>query len=225
MNSLLSQFDRDGFVILRGVVDPQQLARLVSRIADTIPAGNARGILKQVPEARDLLDLADVRALVTEILGPGALVTRSLLFDKIASANWNVPWHQDQIIAVTERRDLPGFAAWSVKEGIPHVRPPAEVLARVVTLRFHLDPCGAQNGPLKVIPGSHRDGFLSGGQVAQHVAASPPVVCEVEAGDVVVMRPLLLHASDRSTVVDHRRVVHFDLASEELPGGLAWARE
>src|SRR5690606_33938850 len=106
---------------------------------------------------------------------------------------------------------------WSVKEKVPHVRPPAEVLAEMLTLRFHLDPCGAENGPLKVIPGSHRAGFLSSDQIAAHVARTNQVVCEVEAGDLVVMRPLLLHASDRSHHVGHRRVVHFDLASLPLP--------
>jgi hypothetical protein len=33
------------------------------------------------------------------------------------------------------------------------VHPPAEILDKMLTLRVHLDDCGEENGPLRVIPG------------------------------------------------------------------------
>jgi hypothetical protein len=44
----------------------------------------------------------------------------------------------------------------------------------------------------------------------------------VPAGGVVVMRPLILHASSPAVSPSHRRVVHLEYAAEDLPGGLAW---
>jgi hypothetical protein len=48
------------------------------------------------------------------------------------------------------------------------------------------------------------------------------VSCAVEAGDALLMRPLLLHASSRSTRATHRRVLHLEYAWFPLPDGLAW---
>ena len=45
------------------------------------------------------------------------------------------------------------------------------------------------------------------------------------AGDVLLMRPFLLHASGHSDPVhgDHRRIVHLEFASEpELADGYEW---
>lgn len=73
------------------------------------------------------------------------------MFDKASDANWNLAWHQDVTIAVQRQMDVPGFGPWSVKDGIVHVQPPEEVLNAMVAIRVHLDPCGADNGPLRVI--------------------------------------------------------------------------
>ena len=47
--------------------------------------------------------------------------------------------------------------------------------------------------------------------------------CAVRAGDAVIMHPLILHASEKSRTVMHRRVVHLEFSSYELPAGVAWA--
>src|SRR4029453_8748221 len=86
---------------------------------------------------------------------------RGILLDKVPGANWHVGWHQDLVIPVRERREVSGFGPWTVKAGMPHVKPPAEVLAGMLTIRVQLDDCGQDNGPLRVVPGSHRRGELS----------------------------------------------------------------
>jgi hypothetical protein len=45
----------------------------------------------------------------------------------------------------------------------------------------------------------------------------------VPSGGVMLMRPLLMHASSRSTNDRPRRVLHIELNDLELDGGLAWA--
>lgn len=118
---------------------------------------------------------------------------------------------------------LDGWGPWSRKEGVHHVQPPREVLDAMVTVRLHLDSTDEQNGPLRVLPGSHREGILTDARIDELVATARPVACVVAEGDAVVMRPLVVHSSSKSTTTAHRRVVHLEYAAYELPAGLAWA--
>ena len=131
-------------------------------------------------------------------------------------------WHQDLTIAVRESADLEGYGPWSVKDDRPHVQPPLEILERMVSLRIHLDNADADNGALKVIAGSHTRGVLSSAAI-EALKAQEIVTCDVQAGDVMVMRPLLLHASGRALRPDHRRVIHIEYCAQALPAPLQWS--
>jgi ectoine hydroxylase-related dioxygenase (phytanoyl-CoA dioxygenase family) len=94
----------------------------------------------------------------------------------------------------------------------------------MLTLRVHLDECGEENGPLKVRPGTHLFGRLSGERIHALSAGIPEEVCCVNAGGVLAMRPLLLHASGSAAKPRHRRVIHLEFAPNDLlPSGLEWA--
>jgi ectoine hydroxylase-related dioxygenase (phytanoyl-CoA dioxygenase family) len=162
-----------------------------------------------------------MRRLVEPVLGPHAFAVRGILFNKLPGANWKVPWHQDCAIAVRERRDVPGWGRWSVKDGVPHVRPPAEVLARMLAVRIHLDDCGGQDGPLRVLPGSHKSGLLNDAEILGWPREAA-VTCAVRRGDAILMRPLLLHASSSAAEPASRRVIHIEFAKEELTDGMHW---
>jgi ectoine hydroxylase-related dioxygenase (phytanoyl-CoA dioxygenase family) len=166
-----------------------------------------------------------VRALAEAILGPGAFPVKGTLFDKTPGANWKVPWHQDLTIEVEARPadPPPGFGPWSRKDGADCVQPPFEVLARMLAVRVHLDDCGEDNAPLRVVPGSHAAGRrLEGDEILALVERGPEAVCAVARGGVVLMRPALLHASSPSKSPGARRVVHLEFASDPLPAPLAW---
>ena len=102
--------------------------------------------------------------------------------------------------------------------------PRPDYLERMVTLRLHLDDCGPQSGPMRVLPGSHTNGKLDDRAAATWSARAGELAfdCVVPAGGVVVMRPLLLHASASGTTEGHRRVIHLEYAAESLPDGLEW---
>lgn len=172
---------------------------------------------------RDLAGSSPIRMAVKEILGTGARVVRGILFDKTEEANWKVPWHQDVTIAVNQKVDAAGYGPWSVKAGVLHVQPPASVLERMVSVRLHLDDCPEENGALRVIPGSHTSGKLDERLIQDITTRSVAVVCAMQRGGVLMMRPLLLHASSASSLPGHRRVLHFDYAASELPAGMDWA--
>src|SRR5271169_7040412 len=57
---------------------------------------------------------------------------------------------------------------WSVKAGIHHVRPSSELMSRMLAIRIHVDDCGSDNGPLRVIPSSHKQGFFSDGEIQEY---------------------------------------------------------
>jgi ectoine hydroxylase-related dioxygenase (phytanoyl-CoA dioxygenase family) len=109
-----------------------------------------------------------------------------------------------------------------VKEGVVHVQPPVEVLQRMLTVRIHLDDTDGENGALRVIAGTHQMGRLTSEQISELREERAETLCVAAAGDALLMRPLLLHASGRSTNDRQRRVLHIEYAATELPGGLAW---
>ncbi len=188
------------------------------------PAGRRGGIrnLLELRSVQDLIHVPALRAMATAWVGDDAFVVRGILFDKTPSANWKVAWHQDLTVAVREPRSAPDFGAWSTKEGVLHVQAPAHVLERMVAIRVHLDDCGLDDGPVRVLPGSHRHGRLSATQIKAWIERAEPVACPVERGGILAFRPLLLHASSPATSPGHRRVVHLEFASGSLPHGLEW---
>jgi hypothetical protein len=156
------------------------------------------------------------------LIGPRAIPVRALLFDKSSARNWAVGWHQDRVIAVKQRREVPGFGPWSVKEGVAHVAPPVEILRGMVTLRLHLDPVGTDNAPLLYAPGSHCLGIVPVGQVPEMVERCGVETSLAQAGDAWAYSTLILHASEPALSPGRRRVLHVDYAACSLPGGLEW---
>ena len=153
-----------------------------------------------------------------DVLGPNAFPFRATLFDKSASANWLVVWHQDTALPLRERRETPGWGPWSIKEGIHYAHAPASALSQVLALRIHLDESTAANGPLRVLPGTHNLGVLSDDAVHGLASKIPPVDCLVSTGGVLAMRPLIIHASSKSQTSLPRRVLHIEYAASSSIG-------
>lgn len=226
MNFDLQRFNELGYAVTEPLLDSKQIAALVSLIEADVQQqskrGGVRDVMSRVPSLAKVAELLSVRAIVESVLGTNAFVVRSTLFDKTPNANWKVPWHQDVTIAVREHIETAGHGPWSMKESVTHVQPPTEVLNRMATVRIHLDPCPRENGALRVIPGTHHLGRIDQNSAADHVNDAESVYCEAVPGAAVVMRPLLLHASSPSELPNHRRVLHFDFAIDDLDGGLEW---
>ena len=217
--------DRDGFALSPSGLSPEEL----SALADVLESEGDRSASRRGGVAyarRNLARHPSVIALSRRLAPPGLKLVRAILFDKREGANWPVPWHQDLSLAVSERVELPGWGPWSVKSGVVYVQPPAEYLEQLLALRLHLDDCPAENGALKVLPETHLLGRLSAERIQELRTEIPETLCPARAGEVLTMRPLLLHASSPAETPTRRRVLHLELAPPDLlPEPLNWATE
>ncbi len=205
------EFEARGFAWARGAAEHLDCS--------SVPRQSSRDALRwPIAHDRVLTDLA------SSALGCTAHPVRALLFAKSAGSNWSVPWHQDRVVAVAERSDVPGFSGWSVKAGVPHANAPEHVLRSMVALRVHLDPCPTSAGALEVVAGSHAFGIVPAEQARRAASPSTHVLCPAQRGDVFLMRPLLLHRSSSQRGATHsRRVLHIEYAAQQLPHPLSWA--
>jgi hypothetical protein len=228
--AIFEALQADGYCLFERVIPDSE----VSELADEIELLRAQQISACAPGMRSLLRISEkvrslancdaLRDIVSRILSKDALPVRAILFDKTPASNWYVTWHQDLMIDVKERVEVEGFGPWSIKDGVVHVQPPVAVLQRMVSLRVHLDDCSRENGAIRFIAGSHARGVLEAAQIAQAVKDGHASPCSANRGDVIAMRPMILHGSSRSNEPDHRRVVHIEYSDAQLPAGLEWAR-
>ncbi len=225
-----AHFQQNGFAIISQLCTPPEVAALLQCIENAPAAGPnfrrnqdvfaIRNLVGEIPALLSLLNTPKLREILAELFPAGCHLTKAIYFDKPAGSNWLVAWHQDLMINVEHRAEQPGFGPWTAKAGWVAVQPPVAVLENTVTLRLHLDDCDATNGALKVVPSSHRQGVVPAEAIARQTPT--PFVCAVPAGGAMLMKPLLLHASSRSTSARPRRVIHLEFSAEELPAGLMW---
>ena len=209
-----------GYLVYDCVFQPPEMQRaaegLLSLGLEKSKAG-VRHVLK-APAAYALAVDARLLVIASDFVGPTPIPFRATLFDKSQEANWLVSWHQDTALPLCRRVDQAGWGPWSTKAGVLYAHAPAWALERVVALRVSLDDSTADNGPLRVLPGTHRNGVLTDEQVAELAKAVQPIDCLTASGGVVAMRPLTIHASSKSVGAQPRRILHIEYAASLNPG-------
>lgn len=180
-----------------------------------------RQFLKEVPEVAEFIFNAKLKDVLQELVGKAFFVVKSIYFDKPETSNWYVAYHQDLTISVSHRADIAGFGPWTVKQNQFAVQPPLSILENIVTIRIHLDDTDKENGALKVIPQSHLKQVYRPETIDWTVESE--AICDVKSGGIMLMKPLLLHSSSRTTNGNKRRVIHLEFSSCELPAGLNWS--
>jgi len=214
---------KNGFEILEGFIQSAIREEIIKEIESTdlnMPKYGIRNADKKFSSIAKLTSDSKLLEKANSYLQGTAMKVRVIFFDKNQNNNWLVAWHQDRTVAVSHEFKLNGWGPWTVKDNIVHVQPPIEVLNQMITFRIHLDSADRNNGCLKVIAGSHKHGIMNQKQIIQLTKSEEINYCEVVSGDVVVMRPHLLHASSKSLEPRNRRVVHIEYSSHELPNGV-----
>ena len=203
----MGKLEQDGWEIVRTELPVAVLATLRVTL-----------FAMQGPGQRCLLDHAVVRQTAVSLrdemikagfLAKGSVAIQAIAFDKTPVANWKVPWHQDVMFPFATRTTTPDYDLVSVKDGVDFARPPRAVLEEMLAVRLHLDDCNDTNGPLRVAPGSHREGVLKSTDLSDAVKRYGEAMCRAKIGEALLMKPLLLHASSPASTPKHRRVLHF----------------
>jgi ectoine hydroxylase-related dioxygenase (phytanoyl-CoA dioxygenase family) len=217
--------DHQGFAVIRDFISTGEIAGLLQDTREPLPRSRAglRHALRY-PSIAAFVRKPRLTALAAEILGTAATPFRATLFNKSPGSNWLVVWHQDTALPIQHRLDVPGWGSWSVKDGITYAHAPAAALEKIVALRVHLDDSTAENGPLRVLPGTHDLGVLEDDAIRQLATDVAPVDCVVPLGGVIAMKPLVIHASSKSRCEQPRRVLHIEYApSLDIQDGLTLA--
>ncbi|RYY59773.1 MAG: phytanoyl-CoA dioxygenase [Chitinophagaceae bacterium] len=229
--NISKEIEERGFAVLPEIYSGEELALLSSVIETSRPDNELfrktgdlfaiRQFFRVIPEAVPVLFNERLRNIILDNFGQGYFVVKSIYFDKPNESNWFVAYHQDLTISVKERHEVNGFGPWTVKKDQFAVQAPVELLADNFTIRVHLDTATAENGALKVVAGSHKKGVYRPETIDWKEETED--ICEVKAGGIMIMRPLLLHSSGRTTNHQRRRVVHIEFSRQQLPEPLGWS--
>ena len=211
-----------GYAVIAAVLSSDEVSCLEREVEElALEAVGSRKLL-DTPWCRELAHRLIGESRFRAVVPAGVRAVQCTLFEKALDKNWLVALHQDLSIPVAERIDSVQCTGWSEKDGTLFVQPPVSVLEELLIVRLHMDDCDERNGALRVVPGSHRLGRLSAAQARAARALRGEHVVPVTRGGVMLMRPLLLHASSKSTVNVPRRVLHFVLGPRRMPEGLKW---
>lgn len=198
--TIQERIESDGFAIAQSVFGEEELAVLTEKLGHAALPRSRAGLrhAMRIPAVAQVARGAALLGIAREILGDGAFPFRATLFDKSTTANWLVVWHQDTALPLRERCETPGWGPWSVKDGVQYAHAPANALEQVVALRVHLDDSTSENGPLRVLPGTHSSGVLTDDEIHELSRRVAEAECLVPRGGVLAMRPLIVHASSKA---------------------------
>jgi len=213
--SIKDKLTEDGFAIQDTLFSKAAIEELIAIIDHSKKTDNnfaIRQFFESVPVAKKVIFNQVLPSFFTQNFDTNYFLIKAIYFDKPPTANWIVPWHQDLTIVTNQKTKQGGYTKWRLKNGVHYVHPPIEILENIITIRIHLDDCTKANGALKVIPRSHLNGIGKKLDFTQE----KPVICEVKRGGVLLMKPLLFHASKRTTNNLNRRVIHLEFANKEL---------
>jgi ectoine hydroxylase-related dioxygenase (phytanoyl-CoA dioxygenase family) len=230
-DSLRHDISHNGFAVVENVYAKEELNEIIKAIADidqskptfrkTKDLFAIRQFLKEIPQVKSIIFNNYLNSIINNLFGEDYFVVKSIYFDKPEQSNWFVAWHQDLTISVNNKQDLPGYSSWTVKHNQYAVQPPVEILEDNFTIRIHLDNTNANNGALKVIPKSHLKKIYRPENIDWITEKS--TTCSVEKGGIMIMRPLLIHASERTTNNERRRVIHVEFSRAKLTEKMNWS--
>ncbi len=212
MNRAAARFPIDGYVVLDDLLSAPEVAQVVANLDEACDASAGDRRFLDREWCRLVAHVVRHRLLKRRLLMPATQPVACTLFDTSGTTNCAVGLHRDLHLPLAHRFEHPHWGDWDEKQRIPYARAPRAVLSNLLAVRVHVEACSAESGALDVVPGSHTDFDI----------AAPRITCAGAPGSALVMTPLLLHGSRRSTCAHARRVLHFLFGPRVLPDGAAW---
>ncbi|TDX86304.1 phytanoyl-CoA dioxygenase family protein [Epilithonimonas xixisoli] len=226
-----TEISEKGFTIINDIFSEEEINQIIN-VIDSIDTSKEtfrksedlftiRQFLKEVPESHQFIFNENIKKIINEIFGDNYFVVKSIYFDKPEKSNWYVSYHQDLTISVDKKLDLKGFGPWTTKQNQFAVQPPIDYLKNIFTIRIHLHDTDENNGALKVVPNSHSKEIYRPETIDWNVETEE--ICSVNKGGIMIMKPLILHGSNRTTNNQKRRVIHIEFSNMELPEEINWS--
>jgi len=229
-----TEINSEGFTIINNVYTDNEIKKLISLIenitknkTETATFRKSQDLFairqfhKEIPETLPFIFNQKLQEIIESTFGKGYFITKSIYFDKPEKSNWFVGYHQDLTISVDKKIKAENFENWTTKQNQFAVQPPRAILEKNFTIRIHLDKTTKENGALKVINNSHSKGIIR----VENLETENETICEVEKGGIMIMKPLLFHASNKTTNNERRRVIHIEFSNQELPSELEWSEK
>lgn len=221
----------NGFSVMENIYSDEEIQNILTIIDQTDSSNETfrktndlfaiRQFLREIPTVIDLIFTENLKSVMKEIIGGDFFVVKSIYFDKSETSNWYVPYHQDLTISVDKKMEIKNFELWTTKQNQFAVQPSIEFLENITTIRIHLDDTDENNGALRVVPKSHLKKIYRPETIDWNKETE--TICRVKKGGIMLMKPLTLHSSKRTTNNKKRRVIHIEFSNRELPNELNWA--
>ncbi|MGV0831169.1 phytanoyl-CoA dioxygenase family protein [Empedobacter brevis] len=233
MNTHKSEIENLGFTTINNIYSEEEVEKIIETINQVETSKDTfrksadlfaiRQFLKEVPETQKLIFNPKLNEIIEKLFGQNYFVVKSIYFDKPETSNWYVSYHQDLTISVDQKIELENFSPWTIKQNQFAVQPPIEILENIFTIRIHLDETDENNGALRVVEKSHLKKIYRPETIDWKTEKE--VTCNVEKGGIMIMKPLILHSSSRTTNNKKRRVIHIEFSDIDLPNELNWAEK
>ncbi len=201
-----TEISEKGFTIINDVFSEEEINQIINVIESIDTSKETfrksedlfaiRQFLKEVTESHQFIFNDNIKKIINEVFGNDYFVVKSIYFDKPEKSNWYVSYHQDLTISVDKKLDLNGFGPWTKKQNQFAVQPPIDYLKNIFTIRIHLDDTDENNGALKVVPNSHSKEIYRPETIDWNVETEE--ICSVNKGGIMIMKPLILHGSNRT---------------------------
>ena len=231
-----SIINSEGFTIINNVYSENEIDLIISEIEKITEIENIKSTFrksedlfairqfhKEIPESLKYIFNQNLKDIIKENFGENYFITKSIYFDKPEKSNWFVAYHQDLTISVDRKVETENFENWTIKQNQFAVQPPKKILEQNFTIRIHIDKTTKENGALKVLNKSHKNGIIRTESLI--VENEIETICEVDKGGIMIMKPLLFHASNKTTNNERRRVIHIEFSNQKLPKELEWSEK
>lgn len=202
-----------GYWIQENIFSSSECESILAGIGQSHIRAGLRNLMRNptvaaIAEDRRLIELGK------KITGKTLVPFKATLFNKTGKANWLVAWHQDTALPVKAFPHAEGWGPMSVKEGITFVHAPTSALSKILAIRIHLDASTKENGPLRVIPGSHHCRIQDDREMERWIENRGQTELLVGKGGVIAMSPLTIHASSKCVRDAPRRVLHIEYSPD-----------
>ena len=210
--------NKDGFLLVENCFNENELNKITGFIKENNFNFSERQLLKRYPKLQEIIFENDnFRKLFNTICDEGYFLSKAIYFNKHSKSNWFVSYHQDLSISVKNKIETKDYHSWTNKSEQLGVIPPLYILENSYTFRIHLDKTDETNGVLKVISKSHQKGIIRVDNKFDASEQGDEVFCDIGKGGIMLMKPMLLHSSQKSISEKDRRVIHLEFCNQEIP--------